>query len=143
MLPRDVLLGKVEETVGLGGDQIMMQGGLHPHLRLAWYEELLADLRRSFPQVNIHAFSPPELHHLAKLEKLPVRAVLQRLKAAGLGSIPGGGAEILADRVRQRISRGKVSDRPVAQRDAGLARVGRVQYGDDDVRTCGDVRRAS
>jgi len=108
VLPREVLLKKVEETVALGGDQILMQGGLHPDFQLEWYEELLADIRSHFPQVNIHGFSPPELHAFTKINKLDIRTVLQRLKAAGLGSIPGGGAEILVDRVRKEITRGKV-----------------------------------
>lgn len=107
-LPRDVLLEKVRETVALGGDQILMQGGLHPDYQLEWYEELLRDIKSAFPQVNIHGFSPPELHHFTKVSKLPIREVLSRLKAAGLGSIPGGGAEILVDRVRKEITRGKV-----------------------------------
>lgn len=108
VLPREVLLEKVREAVELGGDQILMQGGLHPTLTLEWYEELLRDIKRAFPQVNIHGFSPPELHHFTKVSKLPIETVLQRLKDAGLGSIPGGGAEILVDRVRSAITRGKV-----------------------------------
>lgn len=107
-LPREVLLEKVRETVALGGDQILMQGGLHPDYKLEWYEELLRDIKSHFPQINIHGFSPPELHHFTKVNKLPIREVLTRLKAAGLGSIPGGGAEILVDRVRKEITRGKV-----------------------------------
>lgn len=108
VLPRDVLLEKIAETVALGGDQILMQGGLHPDYQLEWYEELLGDIKSRFPSVNIHGFSPPELHHFTKVSKLPIRTVLSRLKAAGLGSIPGGGAEILVDRVRSDITRGKV-----------------------------------
>jgi cyclic dehypoxanthinyl futalosine synthase len=108
VLPREELLQKVRETVELGGDQILMQGGLHPDYKLDWYEELLADIKSHFPQVNLHAFSPPELHAFTKINKLPIRSVLERLKAAGLGSIPGGGAEILVDRVRKEITRGKV-----------------------------------
>jgi cyclic dehypoxanthinyl futalosine synthase len=108
VLPREVLLEKVRETVELGGDQILMQGGLHPDFKLQWYEELLRDIKSHFPQVNLHAFSPPELFAFTKLNKLPIRMVLERLKAAGLGSIPGGGAEILVDRVRKAITRGKV-----------------------------------
>lgn len=108
VLPREVILEKVRETVELGGDQILMQGGLHPELKLEWYEELLSDIKRHFPQVNLHAFSPPELYAFTKVNKLPLRTVLVRLKEAGLGSIPGGGAEILVDRVRQQITRGKV-----------------------------------
>jgi cyclic dehypoxanthinyl futalosine synthase len=108
VLPREVLYKKIEETVALGGDQILMQGGLHAKLPLEWYEELLADLKSRFPQVNIHGFSPPEIHHFTKVSKQPLRVVLERLKAAGLGSLPGGGAEILVDRVRKEITRGKV-----------------------------------
>ena len=108
VLSRDVLFQKIEETVALGGDQILMQGGLHPQLPLEWYEELLADIKARFPQVNIHAFSPPEIHHFCKLSNLPLRTVLSRLKESGLGSLPGGGGEILVDRVRKRITRGKV-----------------------------------
>jgi cyclic dehypoxanthinyl futalosine synthase len=108
VLPREVLYKKIEETVALGGDQILMQGGLHAKLPLEWYEELLVDLKARFPQVNIHGFSPPEIHHFTKISKLPLRTVLERLKAAGLGSLPGGGAEILVDRVRKEITRGKV-----------------------------------
>lgn len=108
MLPRAELLAKVRETVELGGNQILMQGGLHPTYTLEWYEELLRDIRSNFPMVNIHGFSPPELHHFTKVNKLPIRTVLERLKEAGLGSIPGGGAEILVDRVRSEITRGKV-----------------------------------
>jgi cyclic dehypoxanthinyl futalosine synthase len=108
VLPREELLAKIEETVALGGDQILMQGGLHPDFGLEWYEELLHDIKSRFPQVNVHGFSPPELHHFTKVAKLPIRTVLERLRAAGLGSIPGGGAEILVDRVRRAITRGKV-----------------------------------
>jgi cyclic dehypoxanthinyl futalosine synthase len=103
-----VLLEKVRETVERGGDQILLQGGLHPEFKLEWYEELLADIKANFPDVNLHAFSPPELFAFTKVNKLPIRTVLERLKAAGLGSIPGGGAEILVDRVRKEITRGKV-----------------------------------
>lgn len=108
VLPRSELLQKVGETVALGGDQILMQGGLHHEFKLDWYEQLLTDIKTAYPQVNIHGFSPPELHHFSKLNKLPIRAVLERLKQAGLGSVPGGGAEILVDRVRQSMTRGKV-----------------------------------
>jgi cyclic dehypoxanthinyl futalosine synthase len=108
VLPREVLLQKVQETVELGGDQILLQGGLHPEYKLEWYEEMLQDIKQRFPQINIHGFSPPEIFHFTKVNKLPLREVLQRLKTAGLGSLPGGGAEILVDRVRKEITRGKV-----------------------------------
>ena len=108
VLDRQELLAKIRETVELGGNQILMQGGLHPHFKLDWYEELLRDIKSSYPEVNIHGFSPPELHHFTKINKLSIETVLERLKIAGLGSIPGGGAEILVDRVRSAITRGKV-----------------------------------
>ena len=108
VVPRDELLAKVGETVELGGNQILMQGGLHPKFKLDWYEELLRDIKTAYPDVNIHGFSPPELHHFTKVNHLPIREVLIRLREAGLGSIPGGGAEILVDRVRDVLTRGKV-----------------------------------
>ena len=108
VLPREELLEKVDEAVALGGNQILLQGGLHPRFPLAWYEQLLQDIKQRHPRVNIHGFSPPEIHHFAKVNKASLETILQRLKAAGLGSIPGGGAEILADRVRRAITRGKV-----------------------------------
>ena len=108
VLPREVILEKVRETVELGGEQILMQGGLHPELKLDWYEGLLRDIKAEFPRVNIHGFSPPEVYHFTKVNKMSTREVLERLREAGLGSIPGGGAEILVDRVRKEITRGKV-----------------------------------
>lgn len=108
VLTQEALHQKVQETVELGGDQILMQGGLHPKLPLEWYEEMLSGLKSAFPQVNIHGFSPPELYHFHKLSKLPLETVLKRLMDAGLGSVPGGGGEILVDRVRKLITRGKV-----------------------------------
>ncbi|MCS6864880.1 MAG: cyclic dehypoxanthinyl futalosine synthase [Gemmataceae bacterium] len=107
ILPREELYKKVEETIALGGDQILLQGGMHPSLKLEWYEELLRDLRSRFPQVNLHAFSPPEIWHFHKINKIPLKEVLQRLKDAGLGSLPGGGGEILVDRVRKELTKGK------------------------------------
>lgn len=108
VLPIETLLKKIEETVELGGDQILLQGGLHPKLQMEWYEDMLRTIKKQFPQVNVHGFSPPEIHHFTKIAKQPLEVVLQRLKDAGLGSIPGGGAEILVDRVRKEITRGKV-----------------------------------
>jgi cyclic dehypoxanthinyl futalosine synthase len=108
VLDRETLYRKIEETVAVGGDQILLQGGLHPDYKIEWYEELLRDIKTRFPQVNIHGFSPPEIYHFTKVSKLPLRVILERLKAAGLGSLPGGGAEILVDRVRRAITRGKV-----------------------------------
>ncbi len=108
VLDREVLLKKIEETAELGGDQILLQGGLHPEFKIEWYEELLRDIKSNFPQINVHGFSPPEIYHFTKVSKLSTAEVLTRLRAAGLGSLPGGGAEILVDRVRDAITRGKV-----------------------------------
>ena len=108
VLDREVLLKKIEETVAIGGDQILMQGGLHPTLTLEWYEDLLRDIKSHFPEINVHGFSPPEIYHLTKVAKRPLQEVLERLATAGLGSLPGGGGEILVDRVRQAMTRGKV-----------------------------------
>lgn len=107
VIERDALMQKIQETVDLGGDQILMQGGFHPKLPLEWYEELLRDIKQQFPQVNIHGFSPAEFHAFTKVFKLPLVEIARRLRDAGLGSLPGGGAEILVDRVRKQITRGK------------------------------------
>jgi cyclic dehypoxanthinyl futalosine synthase len=104
VLPREEIYKKIEETIALGGDQTLMQGGLHPSLKLEWYEELLRDLKTRYPKFNLHAFSPPEIWHFHKINKLPLREVLRRLKDAGLGSLPGGGGEILVDRVRKAMT---------------------------------------
>ena len=108
VLSTEQVLEKIGETVELGGNQILMQGGLHPKFKLEWYEDLLRSIKSEFPEVNIHAFSPPEFHHFTKVNNLSIEEVLRRLKEAGLGSIPGGGAEILVDRVRSELTRGKV-----------------------------------
>ncbi len=108
VLSLEEILEKIKETVALGGDQILLQGGLHPEFKLEWYEEMLRGIKAEFPQVNIHGFSPPEIYHFTKVNKMPLRTVLERLKAAGLGSLPGGGGEILVDRVRAAMTRGKV-----------------------------------
>jgi cyclic dehypoxanthinyl futalosine synthase len=95
---------KIDELVSIGGIQILMQGGHHPRLGIDYYLDLLSHLREKYPQVNIHGFSPPEFNHFAKVFRMPLREVIVRFKAAGLGSIPGGGGEILVDRVRNRIA---------------------------------------
>jgi cyclic dehypoxanthinyl futalosine synthase len=104
VITREELDRKIEETLALGGHQILMQGGHHPSLPFEWYLDLLRHIRRKFPQVNIHAFSPSELVHFRDLYGLSIHELLVRLQEAGLGSLPGGGAEILVDRVRQRLS---------------------------------------
>ena len=95
---------KIEETLALGGTQILMQGGHHPKLSLQWYLDLLAHIKGKFPQINIHGFSPSEFIHFREVFGLPLEDIISQFAKAGLGSIPGGGGEILVDRVRQRIS---------------------------------------
>src|SRR6266478_6004221 len=95
---------KIEETIALGGTQILMQGGHHPKLTKQWYLDLLHHLKSKFPQINIHGFSPSEFVHFREVFDQSLEKIICDFKAAGLGSIPGGGGEILVDRVRRRIS---------------------------------------
>ncbi|MSU79691.1 MAG: dehypoxanthine futalosine cyclase [Gemmataceae bacterium] len=107
VLTPETLYKKIDETIALGGDQALLQGGNHPSLKLDWYEAMLSDLKSRYPKFNLHAFSAPEIWNFTKINKLPLRDVLQRLKAAGMGSLPGGGGEILVDRVREAITKNK------------------------------------
>src|SRR3981189_1872195 len=95
---------KIEETIALGGTQILMQAGHHPKLSLQWYLDLLSHLKTKFPQINIHGFSPSEFIHFREVFGLSLDDIISQFVKAGLGSIPGGGGEILVDRVRQRIA---------------------------------------
>lgn len=104
VLPREVLFGKIQEMVEVGGVEVLMQGGLNPKLKIEWYEDLLRSIGERFPGVILHAFSPAELIYVKNISKLSMTETLTRLKAAGLHSVPGGGAEILVDRVREFIS---------------------------------------
>lgn len=98
---------KIDETFALGGDQLLLQGGHHPELGIEYYEETFSKLKAWYPALRLHALGPPEIVHVATLSGLSYREVLQRLMAAGMDSMPGAGAEILADRVRRIISNGK------------------------------------
>jgi cyclic dehypoxanthinyl futalosine synthase len=98
---------KIEETFAYGGDQLLLQGGHHPDLGLAFYSDLFRELKSRYPTLKLHALGPPEIAHVAKLEKLSHLEVLTALKEAGMDSLPGAGAEILNDRVRRLISKGK------------------------------------
>ena len=100
--PED-LYAKVEETIALEGTAILLQGGMHPDLPLEWYEGMLRELKARYP-IHVHGFGPPEVWHLSRLSGLPVPEVLKGLRDAGLDSLPGGGAEILVDRVRSHVS---------------------------------------
>src|SRR6267154_6110701 len=95
---------KIEETIALGGTQILMQGGHHPKLTKQWYLDLLSHIKARFPAINIHGFSPSEFIHFREVFNLPMDEIISQFVKAGLGSIPGGGGEILVDRVRKRIS---------------------------------------
>jgi cyclic dehypoxanthinyl futalosine synthase len=95
---------KIEETVALGGTQILMQGGHHPKLTKQWYLDLLSHIKGKFPQVNIHGFSPSEFIHFREVFNEPLEKIIGDFVKAGLGSIPGGGGEILVDRVRRKVS---------------------------------------
>ena len=106
VLSREVLAKKLQEVVDAGGVQILLQGGLHPDLAIGWYEDLFRWIKSEF-RLGLHALSPEEILHIARLESLSVRGVLERLHAAGLDSVPGGGAEILIDRVRRTIAKAK------------------------------------
>ena len=104
VLSLDEIDQKLDELTAIGGIQILMQGGHHPKLGIGWYLDLLSHIRQKYPHINIHAFSPPEFNHFAEVFKMPLREVIAKFKDAGLGSIPGGGGEILVDRVRNRIA---------------------------------------
>jgi cyclic dehypoxanthinyl futalosine synthase len=103
LLPFEEIGRKVEETLALNGTGILMQGGVHPDLPLSYYEDLLRYLRSNYPACHVHAFSPPEIKFIAKKERMSFYDVIARLKAAGLMSIPGGGAEILSDQIRKDV----------------------------------------
>jgi cyclic dehypoxanthinyl futalosine synthase len=99
----DELFRKIDETIAVGGVQLLLQGGHNPDLPLTWYEDLFRAIKHRYPSFRLHALSPPEVIHLSRLSQLPVGTIIDRLMAAGLDSIPGGGAEILVDRVRRLL----------------------------------------
>jgi cyclic dehypoxanthinyl futalosine synthase len=108
-LPIETIEQKIRETYELGGNQVLMQGGHNPKLKIDWYEELFSRLKTTFPDLWLHALSPPEIVHIYKSSRIPLGQALERLRAAGLDSIPGGGAEILVDRVREELATNKCS----------------------------------
>ena len=107
VLTREEIFKKIEETIDLGGTQILMQGGVHPDLGIEYFEDLFSSIKSRFT-IQIHSLSPSEISYVAKKAKIGITAALKRLKAAGLDSIPGGGAEILVDRVREKVSPNKI-----------------------------------
>jgi cyclic dehypoxanthinyl futalosine synthase len=100
---------KIDELIEIGGTQILFQGGVHPQLKIEWYEDLVRWIAKQYPQITIHGFSTIEIDYISKISQIPISEVLIRLKEAGLSSIPGAGAEILSDRVRKIISPKKIS----------------------------------
>jgi cyclic dehypoxanthinyl futalosine synthase len=94
---------KIDETIAVGGNQLLLQGGHNPDLPIEWYEDLFRAVKARYPEFKLHALSPPEVLHISRLSQIPVPTVIARLVAAGLDSIPGGGAEILVDRVRKLL----------------------------------------
>jgi cyclic dehypoxanthinyl futalosine synthase len=107
--PLESMFQKIDETLALGGTGVLMQGGLHPDLKIDYYEDLLRNIKQRYPQLHLHCFSAPEVWNIAEVSGLSLRETIVRLMDAGLDSIPGGGAEILDDEVRQRIARLKCS----------------------------------
>ncbi|MBC9783154.1 dehypoxanthine futalosine cyclase [Heliobacterium chlorum] len=133
VLPKEEIFHKIEETVAVGGTQILMQGGIHPELGIEYYEDLLQAIKGRFP-IHIHSFSPPEIAHIAEKSGLTIDEVIARLHEAGLDSIPGGGAEILDDRVRHYISPRKIGwrlwmDVMQAAHRQGLKTTATMMYG--------------
>ena len=130
---------KIDETIAVGGNQLLLQGGHNPDLPIQWYEDLFRAVKSRYPDFKLHALSPPEVLHISRLNQIPTRTVIERLVAAGLDSIPGGGAEILVDRVRKLLNcYSKASLRRVAGHHAPGAPGRAAHDGDDDVRHRGD-----
>ena len=131
----DEIFAKIDETIDVGGVQLLLQGGHNPDLPLAWYEDLFRAVKERYPTFRLHALSPPEVIHLSRLSQLPVRTVVGRLVAAGLDSIPGGGAEILVDRVRRllncygKATAGEWLDVMRIAHEAGLRTTATMMYG--------------
>jgi cyclic dehypoxanthinyl futalosine synthase len=130
----DEIFQKIQELIDIGGTQVLLQGGHNPELGIEYYEDIVKNIRARFPQVHVHSFSASEVWHICKASKMTPKEVLLRLKAAGLNSLPGGGAEILVDRVRQKVSplKTKVSEYFAVHRAAheiGLKSTSTMVYG--------------
>src|SRR5919112_71146 len=127
---------KIDETIALGGTGILMQGGLHPDFGIEWYEDLLRTLHAKYPQMQLHSFSPPEIHNIHLISGLSYEEIMLRLKAAGLSSLPGGGGEILDDEVRKRVSTKCTTDEWLdvmrATHRAGLRSTATMMFGIGD-----------
>jgi cyclic dehypoxanthinyl futalosine synthase len=127
---------KIDETIALGGTGILMQGGLHPDFGIEWYEDLLRTLHAKYPQMQLHSFSPPEIHNIHLISGLSYEEIMTRLKDAGLSSLPGGGGEILDDEVRKRVSTKCTTDEWLAvmraTHRAGLRSTATMMFGIGD-----------
>ena len=132
----DEICTRIDETIDLGGTGVLMQGGLHPDFNIEWYEDLLSTLHAKYPTFQLHCFSPPEIHNISLISKLDYKTIMQRLKDAGLNSMPGGGAEILDDEVRKRVSTKCTSqewlDVMEAAHDVGLRTTATMMFGIGD-----------
>jgi cyclic dehypoxanthinyl futalosine synthase len=104
VLSHEEMDGKMDELAAIGGRQVLLQGGHHPELGIDFYLDLLSHLREKYPQINVHGFSPPEFQHFKEVFGMPLREIISKFQEAGLGSIPGGGGEILVNKIRDRIS---------------------------------------
>jgi cyclic dehypoxanthinyl futalosine synthase len=126
---------KIDETIAVGGNQLLLQGGHNPDLPIQWYEDLFRAVKSRYPEFKLHALSPPEVLHISRLNQIPTRTVIDRLVAAGLDSIPGGGAEILVDRVRKllncytKASSDEWLDIMAQAHEAGLRTTATMMYG--------------
>jgi len=135
VLAFEEIFRKIDETIAVGGNQLLLQGGHNPDLPLQWYEDLFRAIKARYPEFKLHALSPPEVIHISRLALLPVPVVIERLVAAGLDSIPGGGAEILVDRVRKllhcysKASAGEWIDVMRHAHRAGLRTTATMMYG--------------
>ena len=109
VLTEQQIADKIEPLLALGGTQILLQGGMHPNLPFCWYEQLLQNLKHRYPNLHLHAFSPPEIFFFSRRFEMSITQVIERLRTAGLDTIPGGGAEILVDRVRRELAPAKCS----------------------------------
>jgi len=141
LLPAPVIFKKIEETLALGGTGVLMQGGHHPDLGIDYYEDLFRSIKARYP-IHLHALSPPEIQHIARRSKLSIPDALTRLRDAGLDSIPGGGGEILVDRVSRPDRTEEDQELGVVERDASRPPSRHVDDGDDDVRPRRDAFRA-
>jgi cyclic dehypoxanthinyl futalosine synthase len=136
VLPKKVIFRKIEETLDLGGTALLLQGGHHPNLRIEWYEDLFGDIKARYP-IHLHALSPSEILHIAHVSRITLDETMERLRDAGHDSLPGGGAEILVDRVRQVIApRKTTSDEWLgvmrAAHRAGMSTTATMMYGTVD-----------